>query len=346
MSDLIAALSAQGLDALWVSAPANVHYLSHFSSPEDAKVLVQPGGSRLYTDARYAVQAAQESPLPHFIARPPLTWQHAAEELRGKRVGFEASHLTVQELHDLQEHWAAELVPTRGMVEALRLRKTPEELEHIRTAQRLTDEALAAVQPLIQPGTVERDLAFAIETELRRRGAVGWPHGFIVASGPRSAMPHGAASERVMGTGELVTIDIGAVVGGYHSDMTRSYGLGEVPDELRRIHNAVLDAEERAVRAVAPGVRAADLDALARDHLAQHGLAEYFVHSLGHGVGLGIHEGPSLRATTENVLAPGMVITIEPGVYVPGLGGARFEDLVLVTETGYEVLSTSPKVRL
>ncbi len=339
-------LRAERLDALWVSKPENVRYLSGFSSPQDGKVLYRPGSALLYTDSRYSDQAAQEARVEQHIARPPATYAHAAQHTQGQRVGVEADHLTVADLEVLRAHWDAELVPITGLVETLRGVKTDEEIGFIRRAQDITDEALQAALPLIKPGARERDIALAIEVGIRERGGHGYAHNFIVASGPRGAMPHGESSDRTLQDGELVTIDIGAVVNGYHSDMTRTYPVGTVPDALRDVYNAVLEANELAIEAVRPGVRAEDLDALAREHLTQRGYGEYFTHSLGHGVGLHIHEAPSLRKGSEDVLEPGMVITIEPGVYVSGQHGVRVEDLVLVTEGGHEVLSKSPKARL
>jgi Xaa-Pro aminopeptidase len=337
------ALSEAGVDALWVSGPANVRALTGFTSPEDGRVLVTPDGATLYTDARYTVQAREESSVPQHIARPPETFRHAAESLKGQRVGFEAESLTVAGLEDLKEHWPdTELVPLRGVVQRLRLHKTPEEIGAIRAAQDLADRVFSEVRPMIVAGARELDIALEIETRLRKAGA-GAAFGVIVASGPRGAMPHGLASERVIEDGELVTVDMGARLNGYNSDMTRTVAVGQPSEEMRRVYNAVLEAEEAAVRAVRPGVRAADLDKIARDILTGHGLGEAFAHSLGHGVGLEVHEGPGLRGTSEDVLAPGMVITIEPGAYLPEVGGVRIEDLLLVTEDGHEVLSHAPK---
>ncbi|GAA5532518.1 aminopeptidase YpdF [Deinococcus aluminii] len=338
-------MKAAGVDALWVSNPANVRALSGFSSGQDGKVLVTGGGATLYTDARYTVQAQEESQVPQVIARPPETYQDAAQKVQGARVGFEAEHLTVAGLEALREHWDAALVPTRGLVEGVRLVKSPQEVQAIREAQAVADRVFEEVRPMIRAGVRELDVALALELGLRRAGAeVGFD--VIVASGPRGAMPHGVASERVIEDGDLVTIDFGARVNGYHSDMTRTVAVGTPSEELRRVYNAVLEAEEAAVAAVRPGAKTGELDALARGILEQHGLAEAFAHSLGHGVGLNIHEGPSLRKGSEDVLEPGMVVTVEPGAYLPGVGGVRIEDLVLVTEDGHEVLSRAPKERL
>lgn len=344
------AMRQAGVEALWVSRPENVRYLSGFSSPADGKLLVLPGGATLYTDARYTVQAGEESAHESVIARPPATVEHAARAVAGLRVGFEADHLTVSELGVLRQHWQggeqpSTLVSTQGLVETARQVKTAAEIAQIRAAQDIADAAFAAVRPGIVAGVREDVIAARLEAFMRERGA-GSAFDITVASGPRGAMPHGTASARVIGQDELVTVDFGAKLNGYHSDMTRTVAVGNPGEELRRLYRAVLEAEEAAVKAIRPGARGGDLDAIARDILVAHGLGEYFAHSLGHGVGLAVHEGPSLRGPSQDVLEAGMVVTAEPGVYLPGIGGVRIEDLVLVTDTGYEVLSRSPKEQL
>lgn len=342
-------LAEAGLDALWVSRPEHVRLLSGFSSPEDAKLLLTRHGATLYTDARYSVQAAQESRVAHFIGAPPRAnaereiYAHATRQLAGGTLGFEADHLTVAGLGALRQAFGSEPKPTVGLLEGLRLRKDEGALRAIRAAQRIADEAYAEVRPGITAGRREVDVALDLELAMRRRGAEGVAFEIIVASGERGALPHGRASAKVIQDGELVTIDLGARVDGYHSDMTRTFAVGRVSSELRRLYDAVREAEEACVRRVKSGVKASDLDAHARELLAERDLAQYFVHSLGHGVGLAIHEGPGLSATSDAVLESGMVITIEPGVYLPGVGGVRVEDLVLVTEDGHEVLSRSEK---
>ncbi|WP_135227642.1 M24 family metallopeptidase [Deinococcus fonticola] len=337
------AMQRSGVDAMWISGPSNVRAISGFTHPKDGKVLVTAQEATLFTDARYTVQARDESRLPQLIARPPETYELAAQSVKGQRVGFEAEHLTVANLEDLRKYWAdATLVPLRGVIEGLRAVKSKEEIAAVQAAQDLADRAFAHARPMIKAGVREWDVALAIEAFLRQEGAEN-AFDVIVASGPRGAMPHGAASMRVMQDGELVTVDMGARLNGYHSDMTRTVAIGTPSGEMRRVYHAVLEAEEAAVKAVKPGVRAADLDQLARDILTGHGLGEAFAHSLGHGVGLDVHEAPGLRGSSEDVLKPGMIITIEPGAYLPDVGGVRIEDLVLVTEDGYRVMSHSPK---
>ncbi|WP_027480975.1 M24 family metallopeptidase [Deinococcus pimensis] len=352
MSQFDDLLTAAGLDALWITRPEHVRLVSGFSSPRDGRVLLTRGGATLYTDARYTVQAAEESSIPQYIAQPPRATseakllQHAREQFAGGRVGIEADHLSVTALGALREAWGVEIVPTRGLLEARRAVKTDAEIALLREAQRIADEAYAEVRPTITAGRRERDVALDLEIAMRRRGADAAAFDLTVASGERGAMPHGGATDRVLREGELVTIDMGALLGGYHSDMTRTVAVGEVSDELRRLYDAVLEAEDACVAAVKPGARAADLDVLARSILERHGLAGYFSHSLGHGVGLAIHEAPTLSGSSEDVLRPGMAITIEPGVYVPSVGGVRIEDLVLVTGDGHEVLSRAEKERV
>jgi Xaa-Pro aminopeptidase len=236
-----------------------------------------------------------------------------------------------------------EFVSTTGVFENLRRRKTPEEIGLIRKAAELADRGFGHILPLLKPGIQEIEVALELEYFLRKNGSEGLAFATTVASGERSAMPHGGASERTVQQGELVTLDFGCVVGGYCSDMTRTVAVGKVSDELRSIYQAVLEAQTLALEAVGSGKRGQDLDALARNHLASRGYGEHFTHGLGHGVGLFVHEGPSLNQTSQDTLEASNVVTIEPGVYIPHLAGCRIEDLVLVTQNGQEVLSKSPK---
>jgi Xaa-Pro aminopeptidase len=199
------------------------------------------------------------------------------------------------------------------------------------------------MKPLLVPGVSERELALALEFALKRSGAEEKAFDFIVASGERGALPHGIASEKKIGRGELVTIDFGSRVNGYHSDETVTVAVGEIDDKAREIFDTVLAAHDQALAAVRPGISIVALDAVARGHIARRGYGEFFGHGLGHGVGLEIHEYPSLSPNSEGFIEEGMVITIEPGIYVPGLGGVRIEDTVVVTSDGYRCLTRIPK---
>ncbi len=335
--------TAAGADALLVTAPANVRYLSGFTTPADGRVLVSNDGAWLLTDDRYTVQAADESWIvEQVIARDWLP--RVAELVSGQTLAFEAEHLTVAQRGALEQHLQRAAVPTEGLLRPLRMRKRAFEIAWLREAARLTDDVLTrVVAETLLPGVRELDVALELERALRAAGADGTSFEIIVASGPRSAMPHGVASTRPIEAGELVTIDLGARLSGYHSDLTRAFGVGRIPQPLRDWYDAVLAAQRAALAALAPGVTGQAVDALARERLAEFGLSEHFTHSLGHGTGLEIHEGPSLSSRSSDTLEPGMVVTVEPGVYLPGQGGVRIEDLVLITTDGHEVLSHSPK---
>lgn len=332
-----------GVDALWVTTPANVRYLSGFTSPEDGCVLVTKDASILFTDGRYQVQAAEESRLRHHIWKAVPRVGEVKAQVQGLRVGIEAGHLTLAGAEQLREVWGVDLVPTKNLVEAFRLVKSPAEIARIGEAARITDSAFEHALDLVRVGVREDEIALGIEVFLHRQGAEPWPQGFIVASGPRGAMPHGRASSRVIGPGELVTLDFGCRFEGYYSDLTRTVAVGRVGAEQRRWYEQTLAAQRAAVKAVKAGVAGKDVDAVARDRLTAAGLGEAFVHSTGHGVGLELHEAPRLAVSSVDTLASGMVVTVEPGVYLSGQGGVRIEDLVVVTAKSARVLSKSPR---
>ena len=341
-------LRALGVQALWVAKPANVRYLSGFTTPQDAKLLVTLEDALLYTDGRYTVQAEQESRVPHYIARGQEVFDHAKHIVAGLEVGFEADAVTYAQFDELKEHLGAKLKAVKDVIEPLRAVKTPEELAKIRAAAKLTDQALEHVLPEIVPGMRERDIALELEFEMRRLGADAAGFEIIVASGQRSAMPHGVASNKIIEEGDMVTVDMGALLDGYHADLTRTFPMGEPHPTLRRVYQVVLEAQQLALASLRAGVKCFDMDKIARDHITAAGLGEHFVHGLGHGVGLAIHEGPNLsyRTAPDVLLEAGAVVTVEPGVYLPGLGGVRIEDLVAITPTGIDLLSHAPKVHL
>lgn len=348
MQQLVDLLTAHGLDALWVTSPENVRYLSGFSSPKDGTVLLHRDGLLLYTDSRYIDQAKEECSIPQHIARDAEVLAHARPLLEGKVVGFEADALTVKKLQALDALQASQLVPTVGLLEGTRAIKTPEEVEKIRKAQHIADEGLKHVLPMLKPGIREIDVALELELFMRKNGAEDRSFDIIVAGGHRSAMPHGTASERPLEDGDLVTIDWGATFQGYHSDCTRAFPVGEVSTQLKELYRHTRTALNLALEAVRPGVMTCDLDHIARGYLDNVGLGQHFLHSLGHGVGLAVHELPRMfkfrpEMSQYNVpLQAGMIITIEPGLYISGVGGVRLEELVLVTESGAEVLSRAP----
>lgn len=341
--DFNALLDELELNVLFVSNPHNVRYLSGFTEGKDAKVVITRAGATLITDGRYLVEASQQR-FPYRILLKRSEMNSLLSEFFQGRVGIEADHLSVGTLEGFKKDFPTlEFVSTYGVFERLRKRKTPEEIAWIRKAAELADQGFEHILPFIKPGVREIEVALELEFFLRKNGSEGLAFSTTVASGERSAMPHGGTSPRIIQQGELVTLDFGCVIGGYCSDMTRTVAVGKVSDELRSIYHAVLEAQTLALEAVVPGKRGLELDALARNHLASRGYGEYFSHGLGHGVGLFIHEGPSLSQASEDTLEVGNIVTIEPGVYIPQVAGCRIEDLALVTENGHEVLSKSPK---
>ncbi|HKI56223.1 MAG TPA: Xaa-Pro peptidase family protein [Trueperaceae bacterium] len=341
IEDVRGKLAGLGADALLVTAPANVRYLSGFTSPDDGVVLITGDRAALLSDGRYTAQAAEESRLEVIIA--PSWEERLAELVGGRRLAVESEHLSLQRFRRLSDRLGTEPLATEGFLTSFRLIKTDEEIANLREAARITDEAFEHVVPMLRPGVREIEVALELERHMRLAGSDGPGFHIIVASGTRSAMPHGVASTKTIESGDLVTMDFGAVYRGYHADMTRAVAVGPIAPELRRLFDAVAEAQDAAMAAVGPGRSGRDLDAIARDLLAGHDLAEAFSHSLGHGTGLEIHEGPRLSHRSQDLLAPGMIVTVEPGVYLPGFGGVRIEDLAAVTEDGCEVLSNSPK---
>jgi Xaa-Pro aminopeptidase len=326
-------------EPLLVSSPFNVRYLTGFQS-SNAAVLVEPDRVRLFTDFRY-VEAAREAPEVELVELPRDLYPALAELLSG-RVGFESAHLTHQRYETLARG-VVELVAREGLVEALREIKDEGELDLVTRAARIADGAYGrlAREPFV--GRSERELAWRLETFLHELGAHGMAFEVIVASGPNAALPHARPTDRKVGPGESVIVDAGCLVGGYCSDCTRTFATGELPAELVQAYEVCLRAQETGLAAIAPGARGTEIDAEARSVIEAQGLGDYFGHGLGHGVGLEVHEGPWLNPELESTLAPGNVVTVEPGIYVPGLGGVRIEDLVIVREDSAEVLSTFTK---
>lgn len=350
-------MRAEGLDALLVTNPENRRYLSGFTGHDDGAdsagtLLVADDDAVLITDGRYAEQSAAECPGLSVIVRQESLASVAAGVLRdlgARRVGFEAAHLTVALAEDLAtaaraKVVAVELAPTRGLVEGQRVVKDAEEIAAIERAMGIADDTFAHLLDYLRPGLSEREVAQEIERTMRALGAEDLAFPSIVASGPNAALPHAVPTDRPLGAGETIIIDMGARYAGYCSDMTRTVCLGRPAADVRAIYQAVLRAHEVCEAGVRPGITGQEADALARDVLTAAGRGEQYVHGTGHGVGLEIHEAPRLsKYNGENVLGAGMVITVEPGAYVPGWGGARVEDTVLLTAEGARVLTRSPK---
>lgn len=331
---------------LLVTSLVNIRYLTGFTG-SNAYLFVDGDRSVFLTDGRYGEVA---EPLVAALGGVRLqVYSSGLHELLADVAGggpleLESPHVSWSFVRDLGEKMRGELIPGKGRVEKLRIAKDPDELDALQRAATAGDVAFSELRELWSEADTEHDIAEGLIASMVSAGAdrTEWPP--IVAAGPHAARPHHRAGPHAAPAG-LLLVDYGCEVDGYHSDMTRTVWLGEgpPPGELASIHAAVLESNEAGIAAVGPGVEAAAVDEVCRDVLARHGYAEYFVHSTGHGSGLEIHEAPSVRRDSTDVLQPGHVITIEPGVYLPGVGGVRIEDMVVVTESGGEVLTASSK---
>ena len=341
------ALDTRGLNAIIVCKPENRAYLSGFTGSAGV-LLVTDQKAFLITDFRYVEQATAQAPAFE-VLRATSTNAALLQELMDKlgvaKVGYEGDFLSVDEFENFRQTFIKqELHSVSGLVESLRLLKDDTELNLMRRAAAIADEAFAQIMPMIKVGVVERDLAVELEYRMKKLGAEGLAFEIICASGVRSSLPHGHASAKVIERGDLVTFDFGALYEGYCSDMTRTVMVGEPTAKQREIYEIVLEAQLRGVAACRAGITGKDLDDACRSYIAEKGYGEAFGHGTGHGVGRFIHEGPKVsQRGGEDVLKAGMVVTIEPGIYLPGWGGVRIEDMVLVTETGCEIFTKTPK---
>jgi len=334
------------IDALCFSHRPNIRYLSGFTGSDGVLVVARDSDCFL-TDSRYVTQAATEVAADEFREYKTkeegvVTWLAACG---AKRVGFEAEHLSCAALRRLQAKSPTNLewVAIEKPLAALRGIKSAEEIARMEQATALAAAAFDEILPLIRPGIKESDLALALEMAMRRRGGEEKAFTIIVASGPRGALPHGVASDKVINAGELVTIDFGVRCAGYHSDETVTVAVGNVSAEMRHIHATVLAAHDLAIAAIQPGVPLRQIDAIARDYITAQGYGDRFGHGLGHGVGLEVHEYPTVSPRSEEVACAGMVFTVEPGIYIPDLGGVRIEDMILVTADGSRRLTLLDK---
>lgn len=344
MSRLIAQLPELGVDALLVSRMTNIRYLTGFTGT--TAYLVVATEPLLAVDFRYREQVRDQ--VKHVDIRESVSsrelWPDTLNALKSgalKNLGVESGTLTVDRFLQLSDIAGVSVVPTENAVERLRYRKDDREIAAIRAAAQIADEVAEEMIGVITAGMSEHQIAGEIELRQRSRGGERSASEIIVASGPRSSLPHGIATSRTVGPNEPVMLDLGTAVDGYLSDLTRTYHVGSPGSELGRIHQVVAEAQQRALEAIRPGMTGREADAFARDHIRSQGYGDYFGHSLGHSIGLDNHETPLLSPYDETVLEPGMVTTVEPGIYVPGVGGVRIEDMVVITDNGCELLTNS-----
>jgi Xaa-Pro aminopeptidase len=322
-----------------VTDPVNVRYLTGFQST-NAALIVDDDNVRLFSDFRYA-EAGRKVPGVEFVEASRNLLAYLAEQTSG-RLAFEANSVTYAGYETLAAG-GHELVPTRGIVEALRAVKEPDELDAMRRVAAIGDAAFARLAQERFVGRTERELAWRMEELLHEEGAHGVSFPAVVAAGVEGATPHAKPGDRTIEAGTTVVVDSGAVLDGYCSDCTRTFATGQLPDELERAYDVCLEAQLAGLASVRAGVGGADADAAAREVIEAAGYGEAFGHGLGHGVGLLVHEEPALRKESTDVLEPGHVVSVEPGIYQPGIGGVRIEDLVIVTDGDAEVLTPFTK---
>ncbi len=333
------------VDALMVTYPANCRYLSGFDG-SSGLLLISDNQAYLVTDFRYLEQAEEQAGAFTVIRRQDDLYSGLSEIITQNgwhTIGFEAKHLLYDSYSEMSEKLKNRWVPLSDSVEQLRMIKNDAELDLMSKGAARLDQAFSYLLSLIKPGISERELSLELEIFLLRVGAEERSFKFIVASGTRGALPHGSASGKIIKDRELVTFDFGAVFDGYATDMTRTVCLGR-PDWLQsEIYELVKEAQAAAVTAVSPRKNTKEIDSVARDIIEKAGYGEYFGHGLGHGIGMETHEAPTLNQRSETKLEAGMVVTIEPGIYMPGRGGVRIEDMVQVTAVGVRRMTTSSR---
>lgn len=338
-------MKEKGLEALLITSPYNLRYVSNFTGTTGLSVITLDK-AYFVTDFRYTQQVAKQAIGFEIIQNMGPIYDEVGKIVSRdnlKNIGFEENFVTFNTYARLKELISAELVPVSGLVEELREVKDEDEIAAIKKACEIADSAYQYILGEVKVGMSEIEVANKLDFHMRSKGAAGVSFDTIVASGIRSSMPHGVASEKLIEQGDMITLDFGCYYNGYVSDMTRTFAIGDPGQKLKDIYQLVLDAQLMVTEAAKPGITGVELDAVARDYFAKHGYEAAFGHSTGHGIGLEIHEGPNVSRLSEKAFVPGNVITNEPGLYFADLGGVRIEDDLLITETGNEILVHSPK---
>lgn len=342
---LRSAMEQNDLDAVILKSVTAIRYFSGFTSV-DASVVITKNRSVLLTDFRYTIQAkAQSGDCCEIIEIGAKHNERIGEILKEenvRRLGFEEDYVSFAS-YQTYEKFGVELVPFAKELHHLRIVKTQDEIENLQKAQSMADAAFAELLKVVRPGMTERRVAAELEYICAKLGSEGPSFETIVGSGPNGAMCHAVPGERKLQRGDLVVLDYGCLFNGYHSDMTRTFAVGEPDAFSRKIYEIVRTAQQKALDALRPGITGKQLDAIARDYIKEQGYGDCFGHSLGHGFGLLIHESPRAAVTCETVLEPGMTITVEPGIYIEGKLGVRIEDCCVVTETGKRNFCVSTK---
>jgi len=339
-------LSDQNLDAAYISSYENRRYFSEFTG-SNGYLIITPSELVLITDQRYTLQATQQADgykvVTHLLDPLP-TIKDAIDSLSIRTLAYETRKLTD---FDIRGYRSAlphiDWVPMEDIGKQLRAVKDAGEQEKLRQAIAIADRAVARLVNIIQPGMTEKEVAIELEYCLAKEGSEGPAFGTIVASGVRGSLPHGGPTDKRIEAGEMVVVDCGAIFQGYHSDITRTIWVGEPTDKMLEIYNIVAEAQKQAFSVIKPGITGGDIDRAHRTVFEQAGVEQYSLRGLGHGVGLEIHEQPRVVIGSQEIIQPGMIFTVEPGLYLPEIGGVRIEDIVLVTENGCEVLTACPQ---
>ncbi|CAM2810077.1 Xaa-Pro peptidase family protein [Paenibacillus sediminis] len=346
LTKLREAMKQRNLEAMFITSGINRRYLTGFTGTSGF-VLVTHYEAYFLTDFRYMVQASEQVQGYSIIEHAPKVMETVGQLLASlhiKELGFEQDNVSFGTYKSYEEQLQGiKLIPVSGLVEGLRIYKDEQEIALMQKAADLADLTFNHMLTVLKPGMIERDAALEMEFFMRRNGATSSSFDTIIASGERSALPHGVASDRVIQNDELITMDFGALLNGYCSDLTRTVAIGNPAPKLKEIYNIVLEAQLHAVEHIRPGMTGKEADALARDIIARYGYGDYFGHSTGHGLGMEVHEAPRLSKLSDDILKPGMVVTVEPGIYLPGIGGVRIEDDCLITENGVQRLTHSSK---
>lgn len=335
----------QQVEALLITSPYNLRYVSGFTGSTGLSVITQDKAF-FVTDFRYTEQAAEQAVGFQVVKNTGPIYEEVKTIIKNENIkvlSFEKDFVTYATFDTITDLLPCELNPSSGLLESLREIKDEKEIETIQEAIKITEYAFQEILNFIKPGVTEIEVANRLDFLMREKGATSVSFDTIVASGKRSAMPHGVASHKEIEQGDMITIDFGCYYNGYVSDMTRTFALGDPGEELKKIHQIVLDAQLKVNEAAKPGVTGKELDAVARDYITEKGYGDAFGHSTGHGIGLEVHENPGINFRNEKPLVEGNVITNEPGIYIPGLGGVRIEDDLLITKDGNRNLMTVTK---
>jgi Xaa-Pro aminopeptidase len=334
-----------GANGFLITSEFNRRYMTNFTGSAGV-VLISGKEAKFITDFRYVEQAGNQAQGYEIVQHKGTIIEEVAKQasLMGiKKLGFEQDQMIFATYKMYENTVKAELVPISGLIENLRLIKTSAEIKILKEAAAIADAAFTHIVEYIRPGLTELDVSNELEFFMRKQGASSSSFDIIAASGKRSALPHGVATDKIIEKGDFITLDYGAYYNGYVSDITRTLAVGEPDPELKKIYNIVLEAQLRGMAGIKPGMTGKEADALTRNFIVEKGYGEYFGHSTGHGIGLEVHEGPALSVRSETILEPGMVVTVEPGIYLPGVGGVRIEDDTIITVAGNEALTHSTK---